>query len=120
MGLGMLLAVILATPKADAGMDLSKNDPVPALAPAKPGPTYAVQAGLDGEIFPVFANFASLQDPRDRGWGTVAVTITNSSDTAVHERINVLIEGWSDQEVQNANVAAGEVRTFLFAPTFLA
>ncbi len=101
-------------------MDLSKNDPSPALAPAKPGPTYVVQAGLDGEVFPVFANFASLQDSRDRGWGTVAVTLTNSSDSALHDRIVVQVEGWSDQEIQNANVAAGEVRTFLFAPTFLA
>src|SRR5512133_1224335 len=44
-----------------------------------PQPTYEVSVGLDGEIYPVFANYASLKDPRQRNWGTVAVRVTNST-----------------------------------------
>lgn len=82
-------------------------------------PVYEVQAGMAGEIFPVFANYAAFVPVRERRWGTVAVTITNASDSALHNRITVQLPGWSDQEIQFADLAAGEVRTLLFAPTFL-
>jgi hypothetical protein len=82
-------------------------------------PTYEVEAGLDGEIFPAFANYASLQRPKDRQFGTVTVSVTNSSDTTVLQSISVQIPGWSDVEVQNVKVTAGEARKLLFAPAFL-
>jgi hypothetical protein len=82
-------------------------------------PTYEVTAGLDGEIFPFFANFASLQKASERTWGTVAVTITNSSINPLRARLTVEVPGWSDQEIQLAQMAAGVKRTFVFAPTFL-
>jgi len=91
-----------------------------AAAPAPRGmePTYSIQVGLDGEIFPVFAHQAALQKPNARTWGTVAVKITNSADTPLRQRITVHVPGWSDQEIQTAEMSAGEVHTFLFAPAF--
>ncbi len=87
--------------------------------PRKPEPTYAVHAGLDGEVFPALANYASLQRPQDRRrFATVTVTVSNSSDVLVTNRISVLIPGWSDPEIQLVEVAAGQVRTARFAPTF--
>jgi len=90
----------------------------PAPAPRSMEPTYAVSAGLEGEIFPVFAHQAALQKPTARTWGTVAVKVTNSSDLALRQRITVHIPGWSDQEIQTAEMSAGEVHTYLFAPAF--
>lgn len=81
-------------------------------------PTYSVIAGLDGEIFPVFANYASMRQPNQREWGVVSVRIVNSSDKPLHNRVSVQIPGWSDQEIQTVELAAGESRTFAFAPTF--
>src|SRR5690242_2571246 len=82
-------------------------------------PVYEVQAGMSGEIFPVFASYAAFVPLKDRHWGTVAVKISNASDSALHNRVTVQVPGWSDQEIQLADLAAGEVKTLLFAPTFL-
>lgn len=82
-------------------------------------PTFEVAAGIDGDVFPVFANYASLQKPNDRDWGVIAVTVSNSTDHAIRQRIAVRVAGWSDQEVQMAELGAGQVRIFKFAPTFL-
>src|SRR5579872_68853 len=79
----------------------------PAKAP-KIAPTYSVQVGLDGEIFPVFANHASLQPQDERTWGTVAVTVHNSSAAVISDRITVQVPGWSDKEIQMIEVPAGE------------
>src|SRR6185312_2058728 len=81
--------------------------------------TYAISAGLDGDIFPVFANYASLQTQAGRKWGTVAVTIANPTNQILHDRIAVKIAGWSDDEIQTVEVPAGQSRTFKFAPSFL-
>ena len=104
-------------PGPSAGFDQAGGaDPAKAN---KLEPSYSIQAGIDGEIFPVFANYASLQ-PRDkRTWGTVAVAVHNSSEAALHNRVTVQVPGWSDPEVQIAEVAAGKSATLLFAPTFL-
>jgi len=83
-----------------------------------PQPTYQIEAGLDGEIYPVFANYASLKRPTDRKWGTVAVVVKNPTDRSLRERLTVQIAGWSDAEIQPGNIRAGSTRTFLFAPTF--
>ena len=105
--------------RAYAGDDTSrgettKHDPRPAL-----GPSYEVQAGLDGEIYPVFANYASLQKLNSRSFGVVAVAVSNPGDGPLRQRISVRIPGWSDQEIQIAEVAAHSAHTFLFAPAFL-
>lgn len=104
-------------PGPSAAFDqFSAADPARA---ARLEPAYSIQAGIDGEIFPVFANFASLQ-PRDRRtWGTIAVAIHNSSETALHHRVMVQVPGWSDPEVQIVEVAPGKSQTLLFAPAFL-
>lgn len=81
-------------------------------------PTYTVQAGVDGEIFPAFASYASLQRVDERPLGTVTVMVTNSSDASIRPRISVQVPGWSDIEIQNAALQAGEVKKLLFAPPF--
>lgn len=82
-------------------------------------PTYHVTAGIDGEIFPAFANYASLQSPKDRQIGTFIVTVSNSTDRTLVERISVQVPGWSDKEIQNVEIDAGKIRKLLFAPAFL-
>lgn len=82
-------------------------------------PTYSVAAGLDGDIFPVFANFYSFQKQSERESGTVTVTIRNSSNAPAQNRVAVQIPGWSDEEIQLVELAAGQVRSVRFAPTFL-
>lgn len=81
-------------------------------------PTYSVQAGVDGEIFPAMANYASLQRPSERDFGTFTVTITNSSESILNARIQVQVPGWSDTELRNVSIGAGEVRQLFFAPAF--
>jgi hypothetical protein len=83
------------------------------------GPIYTVEAGENGEIYPVFANYASLLRQNDRSFGVVTVTISNHSDISLRQRIAVQIVGWSDQELQIAELAVGAEKTYLFAPTFL-
>jgi hypothetical protein len=82
-------------------------------------PTYKIEAGIDGEIYPVFANYASLMGQGERTFGVVAVTIANSGSSSLRQRIAVKLPGWSDEEIQMADVAAGSTRTLLFAPSFL-
>jgi hypothetical protein len=85
----------------------------------EPQPSYKIQAGLDGEIYPVFANYASLQKQNARSFGVVSVTVSNSSDSTLRQRVAVRVDGWSDQEIQLIEVAPGATHTFVFAPTFL-
>ena len=82
-------------------------------------PTYDFQAGVDGEVFPAFANYASLQRPKERQIGTFEVTVKNTGDNVLSARISVQVPGWSDTETQNVAVPAGEIRELLFAPAFL-
>ncbi|PYX94423.1 MAG: hypothetical protein DMG67_01595 [Acidobacteria bacterium] len=96
-----------------------KNEGIAARVQSRIEPTYKIQVGLNSEIYPVFANQASLQKRDERTWGTVSVTITNSTDAPLHNRVAVEIPGWSDQEIQIAAMGAGESHTLLFAPTFL-
>lgn len=81
--------------------------------------SYRISAGLEGDIYPVFANYASLQNSQERKWGTIAVTINNPSTQILHDRIAVKIAGWSDDEIQTVDIPAGQSRTFKFAPSFL-
>ena len=112
--------VLVGGPVAGEAIWADKAVP-PSPPPAEPvgiEPAYSVQAGVDGEIFPALANYASLQRPRERKLGTISVRILNSTDHLLKNRVAVQVPGWSDQEIQAVEVAAGESRTLQFAPTF--
>ncbi|HEX6880461.1 MAG TPA: hypothetical protein VF135_08865 [Terriglobales bacterium] len=114
------VAVLAALPMlAGAGSDRPDTNSKPAITIRATQATYEVSVGLDGEIYPVFANYASLRNARQRSWGTVAVRVTNSTSEPLRNRIAVQFPGWSDQEIQIAELGAGESKTYLFAPTFL-
>jgi len=81
-------------------------------------PTYSVEAGIDGDVFPAIANYESLLRSDDRDFGTFTVTISNPSETALKAHISLEVPGWSDLELQNVTVGSGEVRKLLFAPVF--
>lgn len=118
----LLAAVCASASFAFAGDTNSDSDTPtqrPALAERQILPTYDISAGIDGDIFPVFANFASLQKPNDREWGVVAVSVANTTSNPIRQRIAVRVAGWSDQEIQVVEVPAGQTRTFKFAPSFL-
>ena len=89
--------------------------PAPAVAAL---PQYSVAVGLEGEIFPVFANYDSLQKPAARRMPTVAVTVTNTTRALLRNRVVVQLPGWSDPEIQPLELAPGESRTLKFAPVF--
>ena len=112
--------VALSSPViAGTGADVSRTESHPQLADHKPEPIYSVIAGIDGEIYPVFANYASLRSADQRKWGTVAVTVNNPTLNALRARISVTVQGWSDEEIQLAQLDPGITRTYIFAPTFL-
>jgi len=95
---------------------------VGAVAADRPGssrPAFQIQAGLDGEIYPALANYASLQVQGDRRFGVVTVTISNPTATAARKKVSVQVLGWSDQETQIAELAPGASQTLTFAPSFL-
>jgi len=102
---------------AGSAADLPKIEVSPASAPKEP--VYSVVAGIDGEIYPVFANYASLRSVTERKWGTIAITVTNPAPTPLRARISVQVQGWSDEEIQIAQLAVGASKTYIFAPTFL-
>lgn len=111
-----LMVCTLARPgQAGDGLDLHPD----RASSHSPLPAYTVKPGLDGEIFPVFANYASLQKIDDRHFGTVAVTVSNTTRERIQQRVRVDIPGWSDPEIQVVSMDAGDERTFLFAPSFL-
>ena len=113
------LALLLSLP-AFAGGDFDRPEVTRNLrGPRGPEPTFKIQSGIDGDVFPDFANYASLQTPDQRKWDVVSVKVSNSTDTEQRYRVAVRVPGWSDQEVQIVNVGAGAARTFIFAPTFL-
>jgi hypothetical protein len=122
----LLLVASRFVPFARAGMSASKAESTPAtkvesssVTKARlPEPTYKIAVGLNGEVFPVFANAGSFQDPSEREWPAVAVTVVNSSGQELRQRIAVRLPGWSDEEIQLAEVGPGQVKTYKFAPTF--
>lgn len=90
-----------------------------SASPRAPLPAYQVQAGLDGEIYPFFANYASLRKHEQRAFGVVTVSVSNSGPSTLRQRVAVQLPGWSDQEIQIAEVAPGSTQTLTFAPSFL-
>lgn len=116
----LILVVAAAIPFAGArSAHPDTNSAPPKVVVAPQQPVYTVTAGIDGEIFPALANFASSQKPRERQFPTVSVKISNPGDAIFMARVSVSIPGWSDQEIQMAEVAPGASRTLHFAPTFL-
>lgn len=111
--------LLLVASGARAGMNTGHVEATPPLPPRSTQPSFVVEAGRSGDLFPALADFASLQNPADRTWGTVTVTVVNSTAELLRDRITVSIPGWSDKEIQLAQVAAGQVHKFLFAPPFL-
>jgi hypothetical protein len=110
---------LAASAFAGSEADLPKSDLRPPIVQKNLEPVYTVTAGVDGEIFPVFANYASLKNVDQRKWGTVAVVVNNPTSEVLRARIAVQVQGWSDEEIQTVNLKAGATRTYLFAPTFL-
>lgn len=108
---------ITAATAEDAPADRTEVRP-PATA-SSVGLVYKVEAGIDGEIYPVFANYASLQKQNERTFGIVAVTISNPTPAELRERVAVAVTGWSDEEIQTAVVPPRGTQTLLFAPSFL-
>ena len=104
---------------ARANSERSSSPPAAPPPPTAVEPVYAVSAGIDGEIYPAIANYAASQKAAERQLPTVAVKVTNNGQEFLKNRITVSIPGWSDQEIQMAEVAPGVTRTFRFAPTFL-
>src|SRR5215475_5890255 len=80
---------------------------------------YVVEAGLDGEIYPVFANYASLQKQGSRSFAVIAITVNNPGQATVHQKIAVELPGWSDREIQLVEAEPGKRKTLMFAPSFL-
>lgn len=119
--LALLLVIAAAMPFAGARANSEKKvTPVPAPPAVNTvEPVYSVSAGIDGEIYPAIANFAASQKATERQLPTVSVRVTNNGGELLKNRIAVSIPGWSDQEIQMAEVAPGVTRTFRFAPTFL-
>ena len=101
----------------DAGAD--RGDIRPPSPARQISPTYKIQAGIDGEIYPVFANYASLQRQADRTFGVVSVTLSNTSPEPMSRRVTVRIPGWSDEEIQTVEIAPSVTKTMVFAPAFL-
>jgi hypothetical protein len=114
-----LLALVLSVSPATAGDSDPDKTTARPLAQHHPEPTYKIEAGIDGEIYPVFANYASLMGQDQRKFGVVALIISNPTNEILHRRVAVRIPGWSDEEIQLTEVPASGSRTLLFAPSFL-
>jgi len=82
-------------------------------------PTYSMQVGIDGDVFPAIANYESMLRADDRDFGTFTVTVSNPSEAPLNAHVSVEVPGWSDLELQNVTVGSGEARKLLFAPVFL-
>jgi hypothetical protein len=111
------LSVALPALAGDAAAD--RGDLRPPAPVRQPAPAYKIQAGIDGEIYPVFANYASMQRQSDRTFGVVSVTLSNTTELAMRRGVTVEIPGWSDREIQTIDLAPGATRTLVFAPAFL-
>ncbi len=121
----LIVVVAISSPPAFAGALESDSDGREAIATARQHlplhtqATYKVVGMLDGDVYPAFANYASMQKPQKREFGVVAVTVSNSSDVPLRNRVSMKVPGWSDEEIQFVEMAAGQVKTYIFAPTFL-
>jgi hypothetical protein len=126
----LLLPTLLAAVVVSGSGNLRADDDAadkttPNLSTVQPAgtqqlqPAYEVIAGVDGEIFPAFASYASLQRASERRTATISVKISNPGSSPLRNRVSVQVPGWSDEELQTVDLAPGETRTVLFAPSFL-
>jgi hypothetical protein len=115
----LLVSLSVAPPSFAGDAAADRGDLRPPTPLRQPAPAYKIQAGIDGEIYPVFANYASLQRQSDRTFGVVSVTLSNTTGAAMRQGVTVEIPGWSDREIQTVELAPGASRTLVFAPAFL-
>src|SRR5579859_97986 len=88
-------ATLLTTGLFAASGDYDKPEVAHTLHMQRsPQPTFKIQSGIDGDVFPAFANYASLQTPDQRKWGVVSVQVSNSTDSEQRYRIAVRVPGW--------------------------
>jgi hypothetical protein len=117
-------AIILATliaatfPQLGSGLHADNTASGKRVAIDSVEPRFSVEAGTDGEIFPVFANFASLLRSDERRVATVMVSVTNPMKSPLHTRISVEIPGWSETEIQNVTTPPESTQQIPFAPVF--
>jgi hypothetical protein len=113
-------SISILVPAAFAGDSSADRSDLKAPSPVRqPLSPYKIQAGIDGEIYPVLANYASLQRQNDRTFGVVTVTLNNPTDSVAVKRVSIQIPGWSDDEIQTVELDPGASRTIAFAPAFL-
>lgn len=114
-----IVALSLLPIGLSAGGDYEKPDlPRTPHVTRRMEPTFSVTAGIHGDVFPAFANYASLQNPDQRSWSVVSVKVSNSSGSEQRYRISVRVPGWSDEEIQVVSVAPASSHSFSFAPSF--
>lgn len=115
----LVLLLGLLSPAHASDNTADRGDARVTSAPRQPSPEYKVTAGMDGEIYPVFANYASLQKQNERTFGVLSVNVSNPGETPLRQRIAVKVAGWSDQEIQLVDLGPGASKLYMFAPTFL-
>src|SRR5437899_8984829 len=115
----VILISLSLVSRSFAGDAPDRGDLLPPAPGREPASTYKIQAGIDGEIYHVVANYASLQRQSDRTFGVVSVTLSNTTAAAMLRRVSVKVPGWSEDEIQTVNLAPGSTRTLVFAPAFL-
>ncbi|HET9182498.1 MAG TPA: hypothetical protein VFP59_10215 [Candidatus Angelobacter sp.] len=116
---GWALILLLTVYPAIGGESPTDKPQIHPPAQHNPQAVYKIEAGMQGEIYPVFANYASLMGQDERTFGVVAITVSNPGSASLRRRIAVRIPGWSDEEIQMINLAPGAKHTLLFAPSFL-
>src|SRR5947199_4659941 len=92
----LLLGLLSPSHASDNAAD--RGDVRIAAAPRQPQPVYTVTAGMDGEIYPVFANYASLQKQNERSFGVLSLNVSTPGEMTPRHRIAVKVAGWSDQD----------------------
>src|SRR5690349_6079940 len=83
----LALGIIMVSGVAAWAPEQTRTAPPVATVNQRVPATYDVTVGLDGEIYPAFANFASLRRVRERKWGTVTVRVNNNSSELLRNRI---------------------------------
>ena len=108
------LTILLSTGLTASGRDEPQKAPAVAKVSPHVATTYELTAGLDGEIFPAFANYASLRRQSDRRWGTFAVRVDNNARNPFRPEI-VLVPGHAYVAVR----VAPDSRRYLYIETAL-
>src|SRR5437763_15966548 len=85
------LAVLCSLP-ALAGGDFDRPEVTRTVrAPRSPEPTFKLESGIDGDVFPAIANYASLQTHDKRKCVVVSMKVPNSTDTEQRQRSTVSV-----------------------------